>query len=61
MAEFKGLDGNLCFSELAELANHCLCISHGNAVLERGFTVCSVRDRTIFLFAKFSVNRKGRE
>lgn len=55
VAEFKGLDGKLCFLELAELSLHCLCISHGNAVPERGFSLnkylledrSSMKERTI--------------
>lgn len=37
--DIRGSNGMPCFSELAKLAKHCLCVSHGNAVPERGFSV----------------------
>lgn len=36
---FVGTDGKCCFAELAALAKDCLCVSHGNAVPERGFSI----------------------
>lgn len=32
-------NGMPCFFELAKLAKHCLCVSHGNAVPKRGFSI----------------------
>lgn len=37
--EIRGADGNLKFKNLSNLALTCLCISHGNAVPERGFSL----------------------
>lgn len=39
VGEIKGVDGNLKFKNLSQLAMACLCISHGNAVPERGFSL----------------------
>lgn len=45
---YVGVDGSHCFRELASLAIHCLCVSHGNAIPERGFSVNKrmLQDRT---------------
>lgn len=39
VAAYVGNDGKCCFGELATLAKHCLSVSHGNAVPERGFSI----------------------
>lgn len=39
VSTYVGTDGKCCFVELATLAKHCLCVSHGNADAERGFSV----------------------
>lgn len=39
VGDFKGTDGKSSFSALSEVAQYCLCVSHGNAVPERGFSI----------------------
>lgn len=48
VGEYVGADGKPRFAELATLAKNCLCVSHGNAEAERGFSVNKrlLQDRT---------------
>lgn len=48
VSAFVGTDGKLCLAELATLAIDCLCVSHGNAIPERGFSINKhlMQDRT---------------
>lgn len=36
------MNGVGCYSELSQLMKHCICISHGNAVPEQGFSIIKV-------------------
>lgn len=49
IGELKSHDGQLKFTELVKLVKTCLCLSHGNAEPERGFSenkhVLSGRER----------------
>lgn len=46
--EYVDKDGQHIFREIAILAKHCLCTSHGNALPERGFSINKhlLQDRT---------------
>lgn len=48
VAAYVDNDGKCCFAELGTLAKHCLSVSHGNAVPERGFSINKqmLRNRT---------------
>lgn len=66
---FVDTDGKCCLAELAALAIDCLCVSHGNAIPERGFSInkqllqdrSQLQEKTIVAlrFAKESIELHG--
>lgn len=53
----------MCYSELSELMKHCLCVSHGNAVPERGFSINKnmLEDRTLLKEGAIEALRLAKE
>lgn len=69
VGKYVGTDNKFCFAELATVAIDCLCVSHGNAVPERGFSVNKhlLQDRSLLKektivslrFVKEAINLSG--